>query len=345
MKSLSVRIYSALVISIIAFSYFSSCKKTEDPVKFPVGTFPDSTIILSDLNSPYDDFEITNIDLVIDETDTEIHELFGEIPLLITTNKISTGEQSDLTGGILTFSWDQTNGEFVLTAETGEDPFLANLIQAASTEGDDPGAYRLFSSLDGYEYLVVSSENISGDLDLNYFKNRPVSGSGLPALLGPYPVQLLNSGADDIYLCFDTNMDSAYFSSAREGSFDIFLKSRPAQTDLTTWFDNSYSVSDKVDSLNSAADDKCPLVYKNILVFTSYRPGGFGGYDLYYSLFKNGKWNSPVNFGPDINTSFNEYRPVIGTHADFNNHFLIFSSDRPEGKGLFDLYFRGVNIP
>ncbi|MBN2863637.1 MAG: hypothetical protein JXN62_10770 [Bacteroidales bacterium] len=345
MKSLSVRINYALVISIIVFSYFSSCKKTEDPVKFPVGTFPDSTIILSDLNSPYDDFEITNIDLVIDETDTEIHELFGAIPLIITTNRISTGEQSDLTGGILTFSWDQTSGDFELTADIGGDPFLTNLMQAANTAGDDPGAYRRFSSLDGYEYLIVSSENGTGDLDFNYFKNIPVTGTGLPAILGPYPVLLLNSGADDIYLCFDTNMDSAYFSSAIEGNFDIYLKSRPAQTDLTTWFDNSYSQSNKVDSINSTSDEKCPLVYRNVLVFASDRPGGFGGYDLYYSLFKNGKWNSPVNFGPDINTSFNEYRPVIGTHADFDNHFLIFSSDRPEGKGLFDLYFRGVNIP
>ena len=80
------------------------------------------------------------------------------------------------------------------------------------------------------------------------------------------------------------------------------------------------------------------------MIFTSNRPGGYGGYDLYYSVFKNGKWSSPVNFGPDINTSSDEYRPVIGYHPDFTNKFMIFSSNRPGGKGGFDLYFTGVDI-
>ena len=68
------------------------------------------------------------------------------------------------------------------------------------------------------------------------------------------------------------------------------------------------------------------------MVFTSNRPGGFGGYDLYYSVFKNGKWSSPVNFGPRINTASDEYRPLIGYHPDFTNIYMIFSSDRPEEK-------------
>ena len=81
------------------------------------------------------------------------------------------------------------------------------------------------------------------------------------------------------------------------------------------------------------------------MIFTSNRPGGFGGYDLYYSVFRKGKWSSPVNFGPGINTSSDEYRPVIGYHPDFTNNFLMFSSNRPGGKGGFDLYFTGVNFP
>ena len=70
-----------------------------------------------------------------------------------------------------------------------------------------------------------------------------------------------------------------------------------------------------------------------------------GGYDLYYSIFRKGKWSTPVNFGPVINTSSDEYRPVIGYHPDFSNQFLIFSSNKPGGKGGFDLYFTGVEFP
>jgi hypothetical protein len=45
----------------------------------------------------------------------------------------------------------------------------------------------------------------------------------------------------------------------------------------------------------------------------------------------------PVNLGPDINSAANEYRPVLGVDLKFENHFLIFSSDRPGGKGGYDL--------
>ena len=81
------------------------------------------------------------------------------------------------------------------------------------------------------------------------------------------------------------------------------------------------------------------------MVFTSNRPGGMGGFDLYYSIFRNGNWSSPVNFGPRINTSSDEYRPVLGSNPDFTNQFMMFSSNRTGGKGGFDLYFTGVEFP
>ena len=141
------------------------------------------------------------------------------------------------------------------------------------------------------------------------------------------------------------NFDTAYFTSNIDGNFDIYLKERPANMDIGSWFNLNYSVSQKTDSVNSSSDDKCPMVYNKFMVFTSDRPGGYGGFDLYYSVFKNGNWNSPVNFGPKINTSANEYRPMIGYHTSFSNIFMIFSSDRPGGKGGYDLYFTGIDLP
>ena len=78
------------------------------------------------------------------------------------------------------------------------------------------------------------------------------------------------------------------------------------------------------------------------MVFASDRPGGMGGYDLYYSVFQKGKWRSPVNFGPKVNTQYNEYRPILGSNSAFTNNFMIFSSDMPGGKGGYDLYFLGL---
>jgi hypothetical protein len=313
---------------------FTSCKKTENPIKFPKGTFPtDTAIALTDLNSPYNDFN------------TDCHFLYGNFILVFSSDRISTGEQFDLVQGIITVEFDQTNGNYGLGCEMTSDAFLTKLLTAANTTRDEFGPYRLSSPVDGYEYLLLASRNTSGDLDFYYLRNMPYfGGATLPAVQGPYPATLLNTSSDDAYICFDLNQDSAYFSSDVSGNFNIYVKKRPAATPIDLWLNGTYSASTPVDSLNSGDQDKCPNIFKKVMVFASDRPGGMGGFDLYYSVFKNGKWSTPNNFGPSVNTASNEYRPVIGTHSDFTNYMMVFSSDRPGGKGGYDLYSVGVTI-
>jgi hypothetical protein len=224
------------------------------------------------------------------------------------------------------------------------DVFLDKLIGKASTSGNDFGPYRLFSTVDGFEYLLIASANTTGNLDLYYLKNQPVSGSIVPEITGPLPIKLMNTGSDDAYICFNFSQDTAFFSSSKDGNFDFFYVVKPAEKDLASWFNLDYATPFRADSLNSAGEDKCPFILKKIMVFASNRAGGLGGYDLYFSVMKNGKWSSPVNMGPGINTSSDEYRPVLGYHPDFTNNYLIFSSNRQGGKGGFDLYFTGVDF-
>jgi outer membrane protein OmpA-like peptidoglycan-associated protein len=71
------------------------------------------------------------------------------------------------------------------------------------------------------------------------------------------------------------------------------------------------------------------------LYFSSDRPGGYGGRDLYMSTRNaNGRWGLPVNLGPIINTIGNELYPYI--HAD--NQTLYFTSDGLLGYGKTDLF-------
>lgn len=319
-------------ILLLISAGFISCKKTENPIKYPQGEFPDSSLSFAGLNSAYDDYNAA------------IYKIYGDIIIVFSSNRGSSGGQFDLVQGKISFIFDQTNGKFEYGSEVTNDAFLTKLLKAANTAGNDFGPYRLFSSADGYEYLILSSVNSAGNLDFYYLKNMPVYGNSLPAVLGPFPVNLLNTSSDDAYICFDTNQDTVYFSSGSGGNFDIYLKKRTAETDFTTWFNGSYSASVAVDSINSTSDDKCPMVKSNVMVFASNRPGGLGGYDLYYSIFKNGKWGYPKNFGPGVNTSADEYRPVLVSHQEFSNTLMIFSSNKPGGKGGYDLYFRGVSF-
>ena len=74
---------------------------------------------------------------------------------------------------------------------------------------------------------------------------------------------------------------------------------------------------------------------KRDLYFASSRLGGLGGIDIWVShLGTNGKWGSPVNLGPGINTSGDEQCPFI--HAD--NQTLYFTSNFWPGYGDDDLF-------
>ncbi len=70
----------------------------------------------------------------------------------------------------------------------------------------------------------------------------------------------------------------------------------------------------------------------NILYFSSNRPGGQGGFDIYVSYFKNGKWTYPSNLGPQINTSGNEITPF------YDGESLYYSTDYTMGIGGLDVF-------
>ena len=71
------------------------------------------------------------------------------------------------------------------------------------------------------------------------------------------------------------------------------------------------------------------------LYFTSKRPGGLGGADLYYSVRQqDGTWGRPRNLGPEINTPMSEESPFI--HPD--GRTLYFRSEGYDGFGSFDIY-------
>ena len=78
----------------------------------------------------------------------------------------------------------------------------------------------------------------------------------------------------------------------------------------------------------------------NKLYFSSDRPGGFGGLDIYISeLQDDGTWGPAVNAGPKINTKEDEDAPFI--HPEDN--MLYFSSRGHFGMGGYDI-FRSPSI-
>jgi outer membrane protein OmpA-like peptidoglycan-associated protein len=71
-----------------------------------------------------------------------------------------------------------------------------------------------------------------------------------------------------------------------------------------------------------------------LLYFSSDRPGGFGGTDIYVSKWAKGKWSEPVNLGKDVNTKGNELFPFADEKGN-----LYFSSDGRPGLGDLDMFY------
>ena len=71
------------------------------------------------------------------------------------------------------------------------------------------------------------------------------------------------------------------------------------------------------------------------LFFSSSRPGGFGGKDIWLSrLNEKNLWTIPKNLGNVINTDGDEMSPFI----HFDGRTLYFASDGRVGMGGFDIY-------
>jgi hypothetical protein len=322
------------ILGLIALGLIVGCNEKPLKINFDSGIFPDSVMALEGLNTQYDDYN-----MALEASTIDSYE-----PLVFSSNRNSSGGEFDLVHGVIWYSFGQTTGYFSLASEMNPDPFLDELTSVFNTPGNEFGPFRFFNSGNGKEYMVAGTETEGSGLDIVFTWYLPVY-SPLPVIPDPVPATVFNSDFNDVYLSLSQTLDTAYFCSDRSGDFDIYMMKRPAATGLDEWFSSAPATPVAVDSLCSGSQDKCPFVSGKYMVFASDMPGGSGGFDLYLSVFRDGKWSSPVNLGPEINSSSNEYRPVLGTDLYFENRYLIFSSDRSGGKGGYDLYFTGIDLP
>lgn len=99
------------------------------------------------------------------------------------------------------------------------------------------------------------------------------------------------------------------------------------------------------EGINSSVDEQNAVMSNDglALYFSSARPGGMGGLDIYIAkrASLNSPWGAPVNAGFPINTASNDFAP----NFSIDQHLLFFSSARPGGFGGPDVYFMSRSDP
>jgi outer membrane protein OmpA-like peptidoglycan-associated protein len=89
-------------------------------------------------------------------------------------------------------------------------------------------------------------------------------------------------------------------------------------------------------SINSSKFSTCHpalSLTEDTLVFSSDRPGGYGGMDLWFAVKEGKDWSSPSNLGPEVNTAGNEVFPTMDAKGT-----LYFSTDFMVGYGGLDIF-------
>lgn len=155
---------------------------------------------------------------------------------------------------------------------------------------------------------------------------RPVNCATINDKLHDAAVSISHDGSQFLY--FKTNPDNVV-----QG--DLYL----ADCDENGTLSNSRMLPEGVNSkyIESSASLSAD---GNTIFFSSNRPGGYGGFDLYYAKrLPTGAWGKEVNMGPMINTAGNEDAPYF--HLD--NRTLYFSSDGKLGLGGYDIYSCKLN--
>ncbi len=95
--------------------------------------------------------------------------------------------------------------------------------------------------------------------------------------------------------------------------------------------------------INSGHTDVAPVPSPDgkVLYFTSERPGQ-GGQDLWVGHFAGGIWTEPKALPGPLNSKFNEGADSIAYDRD-NIYMYMTRCNRPEGKGMCDLYVSSYN--
>ncbi len=151
------------------------------------------------------------------------------------------------------------------------------------------------------------------------------------------PLSALNTKYHESNACFTADTNTVWFtrnnySQGKKGSngegvvnLKIYSRTRAAGT-----WENEQPFPFNSDAYS--VGHPCLSADGNTMYFTSDRPGGVGGTDIWRTVRNGTTWGTPVCLGSEVNTEGDEMFPFIGKDGTF-----AFASDGQQGLGGLDI--------
>lgn len=174
--------------------------------------------------------------------------------------------------------------------------------------------------------VEIDMDNLDYQMDSLYYTKK-VNGKWLPAKnitavlstrFSKIVPTSLSADGNTLYFVIDKNDNGdIYVSHYQNGKW---TKGKKLNGNINTKYWESHA---------------CISVDGKVLYFTSDRPGGYGGLDIYVSYRDDeGNWGKAINLGPTINSEYDEETPFILN----DNKTLYFSSQGHYSMGGFDIF-------
>ncbi len=153
---------------------------------------------------------------------------------------------------------------------------------------------------------------------------------------------VVNLGADPNPIFLDATKQKVYFTSDSEKGFggsDIYMRVKQPSGD----WGKPENLGPRI---NTPFDEEAPFVTTDgkTLYFSSKGLPGYGGFDIYKSVFEDGKWSVPENLGQPINSPADDIFYVTSETDDATAYFSSSRKGRFGGMDIYKIYFSDSKI-
>lgn len=199
------------------------------------------------------------------------------------------------------------------------------------------------------KFTVESIDNMINDSNNNFFPVVSADGKSIVYMTSMkfydaimFSRMVRNEWTPPVNITPELQSDGDHYISCLSPKGNVMLLSKDDNINSDIWISNFNGVRwEPAKKLSKEINTKYWEAHGfltedgSTLIFSSDRPGGFGGLDLYIStLGPDGEWGTPVNLGPEINTPFNDDRPFL---ID-NGKLLFFASQGHYNMGGYDIF-------